>query len=165
MRLKASIKNHPTLDIAIIHQENEGEGYFLYVVSEDQNHGFDNWHPNLESAKYQAQMDYHIAADDWQKIPDVLPGALPTFEEPTVGIRDESGGFHTIPYNEALKRGLVPPQEKPLEIIDDPELIAEVRSYLAKNNPLRAIQIYLNHARCDLLTAKRVIEHLRNTES
>ncbi len=162
MRLKAYIRNHPTLAIAIIHRDAE-ESYFLYTMSEDHQHGFDNWYPNLESAKHQALIDFQISEDAWIEIPDVLPGALPTFEEPMVGIRDELGTFHTISYDEALRQGIVPPQKPSLEIADDPDLIAEVRSFLAKNDPLRAMQIYLQRTGCDLGTAKRVIEHLRET--
>lgn len=160
MRLKALIPNHETLDIAIIHQASP-TSFFLYIISADHQHGFDDWAPDLDSVKFNCKQEYHIDEDAWEQIPDVLPGALEQFEEPTVGVRDETGKLNFIPYDVALKQGIVPPKPFKVEIVDDSELIDEVLDWLIKNNPLRAMQAYMRGTGCDLMTAKQAIHQLR----
>lgn len=165
MRLKALIPNHPQLDIAIIHQESP-TSFMLYKFSRNHDHGFDSWYPNLHSAKYQCEQDYGIGEDEWEQISDVLPGALPQFENPMVAVTNELGiAIDFISYDEALSRGIVPPKPIKINIVDDPELIAEVRKFLDQNDSLRAIRVYVTRTGCNILTAQRAIKYLRENNS
>ncbi|MEL6271114.1 MAG: hypothetical protein AAFR22_14995, partial [Chloroflexota bacterium] len=126
MRLKATIPNHPQLDTAIIYEKSP-YSYYVYVISDDHRHGFDTWFGDIESAKYHCESQYGVSPGTWEEIPDVLPGALPQFEVPTVGIRDETGKMTFISYAEAQEREIVPPKPQQIQIVEDPELIANVR--------------------------------------
>ena len=55
-------------------------------------------------------------------------GVLMHFEQPTVSFHDQAGIIHFISYDEALQRGIVPVREVAVEIVDDPQLLKEVRS-------------------------------------
>ena len=85
------------------------------------------------------------------------------FEQPTVSFHDQAGIIHFISYDEALQRGIVPVREVAVEIVDDPQLLKEVRSLLSRGKTLEAMQIYVRHTHCNLITAQQVIEQLKKT--
>lgn len=161
MRLKAQIKNHSIYSQVIIHEISQQEGCLLFLIKDKGSEG-DLWYFNMSDAKSHAFDMFQIEEADWIEIPELLPGTQQDYEAPTVAFQLENGTFEYIPYEEALKRGFVPPVEKILEISTDEQLVAEVKATIRKGQKINAIKLYRQHVKCDLATAKMGIDKLHD---
>jgi biofilm protein TabA len=160
MRLKAYIQNDATYKKAIIYESPDGVYLFLYDTVEDRSGVADQWFESVADAQDYTHQVFGLMEQDWEPLPDPLPGAQHDWEQPTRVIRHTDGAITFVP----LECGDATPASnlehgRSLDAADS-DLIAEIQALLQKGHPIAAIQRYRQGMGVGLREAKAAIERL-----
>lgn len=160
MRMKAYIHNDSIYKKVMIYDSPDGVYLFFYDTVEDRSGVADQWFETVADAQDYAHQALGLTDEDWEPVPDPLPGAQHDWERPTRVVRYADGAMTFVPLEgDNSAPGDTVEYGKSLDGAD-PALIAEVQGLLHNGQPIAAIRRYQREMGVGLREAKAAIERL-----